>query len=47
MEDGQLGSKPESKLKVQAEARLPQDGYPDYQLCRKLINIIRKSGLVP
>ena len=36
-EDGQLGSKTRSAIKkVQAEAKMPQDGYPDYQLLQKI-----------
>ena len=38
-EDGQLGSKTRAAIKeVQKKARLPQDGYPDYQLLRKINN---------
>ena len=46
-EDGQLGSKTRSAIKkVQAEAKMPQDGYPDYQLLkRKLTAITRISVL--
>ena len=36
-EDGQLGAKTRRAVKkVQAEARMPQDGYPDYQLLLKI-----------
>ena len=36
-EDGQLGSKTREAIKkVQKEARLPQDGYPDYSLLYKI-----------
>ena len=36
-EDGQLGSKTrEAVKKIQKEALLPQDGYPDYKLLRKI-----------
>lgn len=44
-EDGQLGSKTREAIKkVQKEARLPQDGYPDYQLMRKINNYKREIG---
>lgn len=36
-EDGMLGSKTREAIKkVQAEAKMPQDGYPDYQLLQKI-----------
>lgn len=36
-EDGQLGAKTREAIKkVQKEAKLPQDGYPDYQLLQKI-----------
>lgn len=36
-EDGQLGTKTREAIKkVQKEAKLPQDGYPDYQLLQKI-----------
>lgn len=36
-EDGQLGQKTrEAVKKVQKEAKMPQDGYPDYQLLQKI-----------
>ena len=44
-EDGQLGTKTREAIKkVQKEARLPQDGYPDYQLMRKINNYNRGIG---
>ena len=36
-EDGKLGSKTREAIKgVQRKAKLPQDGYPDYQLLQKI-----------
>jgi membrane-bound lytic murein transglycosylase B len=44
-EDGQLGSKTRDAIKkVQKKAMLPQDGYPDYQLMRKIDNYNNKKG---
>ncbi len=46
-EDGQLGSQTKEAIKkVQKKARLPQDGYPDYQLLRKIRNYNPKIGFV-
>lgn len=44
-EDGQLGSKTrEAVKKVQKEARMPQDGYPDYRLLQKINNYDPQIG---
>lgn len=44
-EDGQLGTKTRDAIKkVQKKAMLPQDGYPDYQLMRKINNYNAKKG---
>ena len=44
-EDGQLGSKTREAIKtVQKKARLPQDGYPDYQLLQKINNYNKETG---
>lgn len=44
-EDGQLGSKTRAAIKeVQKKARLPQDGYPDYQLLYKINNYNKEIG---
>ena len=44
-EDGQLGSKTrEAVKKVQKEAKMPQDGYPDYRLLQKIRNYNPKIG---
>ncbi len=44
-EDGQLGSKTREAIKtVQKKAGLPQDGYPDYQLMRKIDNYDNRIG---
>ena len=44
-EDGKLGSKTRDAIKkVQKKAMLPQDGYPDYQLIRKINNYNAKKG---
>ena len=44
-EDGQLGSQTrEAVKKVQREAKMPQDGYPDYQLLMKIKNYNPKIG---
>ncbi len=44
-EDGQLGSQTREAIKkVQRKAMLPQDGYPDYQLLRKIDNYNKETG---
>lgn len=44
-EDGQLGSKTRAAIKeVQKKALLPPDGYPDYQLLRKIDNYNQEIG---
>ncbi|MBR6663972.1 MAG: lytic murein transglycosylase [Alphaproteobacteria bacterium] len=44
-EDGQLGTQTrEAVKKLQKKARLTQDGYPDYQLLRKIRNYDSKIG---
>ena len=44
-EDGQLGSQTKDAIKkVQKEARLAQDGYPNYQLLRKIRSYNPKVG---
>ena len=44
-EDGQLGAKTrEAVKKVQKEAKMPQDGYPDYQLLVKIRNYNPEIG---
>ncbi len=44
-EDGQLGSQTREAIKkVQQKAMLPQDGYPDYQLLRKIDNYNKEVG---
>ena len=44
-EDGQLGTKTRDAIKkVQKKALLQQDGYPDYQLIRKIKNYDDKKG---
>ena len=44
-EDGQLGNKTREAIKkVQAEAKMPQDGYPDYQLLQKINNYDPQKG---
>lgn len=45
-EDGKLGPETrEAVKKLQAKAKLPQDGYPDYRLWQKVTNYSAKSGL--
>ena len=44
-EDGQLGSQTRAAIqKVQSEARLPADGYPDYRLLQKINNYNPEIG---
>jgi len=44
-EDGQLGTKTrEAVRKVQKEANMPQDGYPDYMLLQKIKNYNQDIG---
>ena len=44
-EDGNLGSKTrEAVKKLQKEAKMPQDGYPDYQLLEKINNYDAEIG---
>ena len=44
-EDGNLGSKTrEAEKKLQKEAKMPQDGYPDYQLLEKINNYDAEIG---
>lgn len=44
-EDGKLGSKTREAIKkVQAEAKMPQDGYPDYQFLQKINRYNPKVG---
>lgn len=46
-EDGQLGAKTREAIKkVQAEAKIPQDGYPNYQLLEKINNYNPESGFI-
>lgn len=46
-EDGQLGAKTREAIKkVQAEAKLTQDGYPDYQLLQKINNYNPDTGFI-
>ena len=46
-EDGQLGSKTREAIKkVQKEAKLAQDGYPDYQLLQKINKYDKDVGFV-
>ncbi len=45
-EDGKLGSQTREAVKaLQKAAKLPQDGYPDYRLLKKVQNYSSKSGL--
>ena len=44
-EDGKLGAKTREAIKkVQKKARMPQDGYPDYQFLQKINNYNPKVG---
>ena len=44
-EDGQLGTNTKKAIKqVQKKAKLPQDGYPDYQLLNKINNYNKNIG---
>ena len=44
-EDGKLGSQTRAAVKVlQKKLRLPEDGYPDYQLLNKIRNYSAKQG---
>lgn len=46
-EDGQLGSKTREAIKeVQQKAKMPQDGYPDYQLLQKINKYNPEIGFV-